>query len=179
MCSSDLNFRYRACTGREILLDKEGIKRNVVSAREKRVKMHIFDVMTTALRDENQSWILENNLVALICLFWTNFKTVWPNHPREVACQSWKMATVWNMLPLWWSDKTKFLNLVLMLSSLRYLSVLNQCKISYIIFEYMSVKSLIKNQNFLNRNFFKASLGACRFFSLALIATAFNPFDAA
>src|SRR2546425_8437181 len=70
--------------------------------------------------------------------------------------------------------KTKFLNLVLMLSPLRYLGVLNQCKISYIIFEYMSVKSLIKNQNFLNRNFFKASLGACRFFSLALTATAIN-----
>src|SRR5437899_6174121 len=75
--------------------------------------------------------------------------------------------------------KTKFLILVLMLSSLRYIGVLNQCKISYIIFEHMSVKSLIKNQNFLNRKFSEASLGACRFFSLALIATAIIPFDSA
>src|SRR3989442_1518505 len=62
--------------------------------------------------------------------------------------------------------KTKFLNLVLMISSLRYLSVLNQCKISYIIYEYMSVISLIKNQNFLSRNFL-STFGGLYIFQLS------------
>ena len=75
--------------------------------------------------------------------------------------------------------KTKFLNLVLMLSSLRYLGVANLCKISYIRFEYMSVKSLIKKQVFLSRKNVGALPGACTFLSLALFATVNIPFHSA